>query len=94
MYVGKKEMAVALIDELRALLIEELLLEEIEPEDILADEPLFGDGLGLDSIDALEIAVLLDRQYGIKITAEDNRNQAIFASLNSLAEFIAANRTK
>jgi len=87
-------MAVTLIDELRALLIEELLLEDIEPKDILADEPLFGDGLGLDSIDALEIAVLLDRQYGIKITAEDNRNQAIFASLNSLAEFIAANRTK
>lgn len=87
-------MAVTLIEELRALLIEELLLEDIEPEDILADEPLFGDGLGLDSIDALEIAVLLDRQYGIKITAEDNRNQAIFASLNSLAEFIAANRTK
>jgi acyl carrier protein len=89
-----KKMAVTLIDELRALLIEELLLEDIEPEDILADEPLFGDGLGLDSIDALEIAVLLDRQYGIKITAEDNRNQAIFASLNSLADFIAANRTK
>jgi acyl carrier protein len=87
-------MAVTLIDELRALLIEELLLEDIEPEDILADEPLFGDGLGLDSIDALEIAVILDRQYGIKITAEDNRNQAIFASLNSLAEFITANRTK
>jgi acyl carrier protein len=83
-----------LIDELRKLLIEELLLEDIEPEDILPDEPLFGDGLGLDSIDALEIAVLLDRQYGIKITAEDNRNQAIFASLNSLAEFISANRTK
>lgn len=83
-----------LIDELRLLLIEELLLEDIEPEDILADEPLFGEGLGLDSIDALEIAVLLDRQYGIKITAEDNRNQAIFASLSSLAEFIAANRTK
>jgi acyl carrier protein len=87
-------MAGTLIDELRVLLIEELLLEDIEPEDILADEPLFGEGLGLDSIDALEIAVLLDRQYGIKITAEDNRNQAIFASLNSLAEFIAANRTK
>jgi len=87
-------MAGTLIDELRILLIEELLLEDIEPEDILADEPLFGNGLGLDSIDALEIAVLLDRQYGIKITAEDNRNHAIFASLNSLAEFIAANRTK
>ncbi|NOT84280.1 MAG: acyl carrier protein, partial [Methylococcaceae bacterium] len=46
------------------------------------------------SIDALEIAVLLDREYGIKITSDDNRNQAIFESLNSLATFIAANRTK
>lgn len=87
-------MSGTLIDELRTLLIEELLLEDIEPEDIVPDEPLFGDGLGLDSIDALEIAVLLDRQYGIKITADDNRNQTIFASLNSLAEFIAINRTQ
>jgi acyl carrier protein len=87
-------MTETLINELRSLLVEELLLEDIEPEDIHPDEPLFGEGLGLDSIDALEIAVLLDRRYGIKITAEDNRNQAIFASLSSLAEFIAANRTK
>jgi acyl carrier protein len=87
-------MAGTLTDELKELLINELLLEDIVPEDILPDEPLFGEGLGLDSIDALEIAVLLDRQYGIKITAEDNRNQSIFASLTSLAEFIAANRTK
>ena len=87
-------MAGTLVDELKSLLIEELLLEDISPSDILPDEPLFGEGLGLDSIDALEIAVLLDRQYGIKITAEDNRNQAIFASLNSLAEFISANRSK
>ncbi|NOT10553.1 MAG: acyl carrier protein [Methylococcaceae bacterium] len=87
-------MAGTLVDELKTLLIEELLLEDISPDDILPDDPLFGEGLGLDSIDALEIAVLLDRQYGIKITAEDNRNQAIFASLNSLAEFISANRTK
>ena len=87
-------MAGTLIDELRSLLVEELMLEDVDPADILPDDPLFGEGLGLDSIDALEIAVLLDRQYVIKITAEDNRNQAIFASLNSLAEFIAANRTK
>jgi acyl carrier protein len=87
-------MSETLINELKSLLIEELLLEDIVADDILPDEPLFGEGLGLDSIDALEIAVLLDRQYGIKITAEDNRNQAIFASLNSLAEFVAANRTK
>lgn len=87
-------MSDALITELKTLLIEGLHLEDVEPEEIVVDEPLFGDGLGLDSIDALEIAVLLDRQYGIKITSEDDRNQQIFASLNSLAEFITENRTK
>lgn len=84
----------SLIAELKTLLIEGLLLEDVTPETIDPDEPLFGEGLGLDSIDALEIAVLLDRQYGVKITSEDNRNQEIFASLNSLAAFISANRTK
>ncbi len=84
----------SLITELKTLLIEGLLLEDITPETIDPDEPLFGEGLGLDSIDALEIAVLLDRQYGVKITSEDNRNQEIFASLNSLAAFISVNRTK
>lgn len=87
-------MADSLIPELKTLLIEGLLLEDITPEAIDPDEPLFGEGLGLDSIDALEIAVLLDREYGVKITSEDNRNQEIFASLNSLAEFIATHRTK
>ncbi|NOQ34980.1 MAG: acyl carrier protein [Methylococcaceae bacterium] len=87
-------MSDVLITELKTLLIEGLHLEDVEPEEIVVEEPLFGDGLGLDSIDALEIAVLLDRQYGIKITSEDDRNQQIFASLNSLATFITENRTK
>jgi acyl carrier protein len=87
-------MAGTLISELKTLLIDGLHLEDIQPEDILPDEPLFGDGLGLDSIDALEIAVLLDREYGIKITSDDNRSQAIFASLNALADFITINRTR
>ncbi|MDF1584158.1 MAG: phosphopantetheine-binding protein [Methyloprofundus sp.] len=87
-------MSQELIAELKTLFIEGLHLEDVSAEDIAADEPLFGEGLGLDSIDALEIAVLLDRQYGVKITSEDERNQAIFASLNSLAEFVAENRSK
>lgn len=87
-------MSQELLAELKALFIEGLHLEDVSAEDIVADEPLFGEGLGLDSIDALEIAVLLDRQYGVKITSEDDRNQAIFASLNSLAEFVTENRTK
>ncbi|SHE22035.1 phosphopantetheine-binding protein [methanotrophic endosymbiont of Bathymodiolus puteoserpentis (Logatchev)] len=87
-------MSQELVAELKTLFIDGLHLEDISAEDIGADEPLFGEGLGLDSIDALEIAVLLDRQYGVKITSEDDRNQAIFASLNSLAEFVTENRSK
>lgn len=87
-------MSEKLINELKTLLIEGLHLEDIEPDEIIVDEPLFGEGLGLDSIDALEIAVLLDRQYGIKITSEDDKNEAIFTSLNSLAKFINENRDK
>ncbi len=87
-------MSQALIAELKTLIIEGLHLEDMSAEEIMPEEPLFGEGLGLDSIDALEIAVLLDRKYGVKITSEDDRNQAIFASLNSLAEFVAENRSK
>ena len=87
-------MADELISEMKALLIDGLHLEDIEAVDIDSDAPLFGEGLGLDSIDALEIAVLLDRKYGVRITSEDDRNQEIFASLNSLVDFVASNRTK
>lgn len=87
-------MSETLINELKTLLIEGLHLEDIEADEIDVEEPLFGDGLGLDSIDALEIAVLLDRQYGVKITSEDDKNREIFASLTALANFISENRTK
>ena len=81
-----------LVNELKTLLIEGLHLEDIEPDDIDLDEPLFGEGLGLDSIDALEISVLLDRKYGVRIASGDDRNPEIFASLQSLSDFVAANR--
>ena len=87
-------MSQQLVAELKTLFIEGLHLEDVTAEEIIPDEPLFGEGLGLDSIDALEIAVLLDRKYGVKITSEDDRNQEIFTSLNSLAEFVMENRTK
>jgi acyl carrier protein len=83
-----------LTEELKALLIEGLHLEDIKPDDIDNEAPLFGEGLGLDSIDALEIAVLLDRKYGVRITSGDDRNPETFASLSALAKFVAANRTK
>jgi acyl carrier protein len=69
-------------------------LEDISPDDIDEAAPLFRDGLGLDSIDALELSVIIDRQYGIKIKAEDERNAEIFSSLNALAAFISENRTR
>ncbi len=80
--------------ELKALLVNELNLEDISPDDIDEAAPLFRDGLGLDSIDALELSVIIDRQYGIKIKAEDERNAEIFSSLNALAAFISENRTR
>lgn len=83
-----------LLEELKELLIDGLHLEDIEPGDIALDEPLFGEGLGLDSIDALEIAVLLDRKYGVRITSGDDKNPEIFASIKALVEFIAKNRTR
>ena len=81
-------------DELKTLLISELNLEDVTPDSIDSAAPLFHDGLGLDSIDALELAVILDKKYGIKIQASDERNQQIFSSLNALAEFIGENRSR
>jgi acyl carrier protein len=87
-------MSEQLISELKELIIGGLHLEDVKPDDIGLDEPLFGEGLGLDSIDALEMSVLLDRQYGVKITSGDDRNPEIFASLQALADFVAAERTQ
>ncbi len=83
-----------LISQLKTMLIEGLRLEDIMPDDLSPDASLFDGGLGLDSIDALEIGVMLDRQYGVKITSGDERNNQIFASLRSLAEFVAEHRTR
>lgn len=76
-----------LIQKLKVEIIEVLNLEEMEPDDIETDAPLFGDGLGLDSIDALELIVLLEKNYGIKI--EDPKDgRKIFYSVRTMAEFI------
>lgn len=80
-----------LIEKLKQQLIAELNLEEITPADIAADAPLFGDGLGLDSIDALEIILILEREYGIKIQ-NPSEGKEIFYSVRTLAEFIQANQ--
>jgi acyl carrier protein len=77
--------------ELKALIIETLKLEEISPESIVDEQPLFGEGLGLDSIDALELTVALERRYRLSIADEEVGRRA-FASLASLAAFVAENR--
>lgn len=81
-----------MIEELKSLIISELNLEDVLAQDIDADAPLFGEGLGLDSIDALELAVIMDKKYGIKIKSGDDRNSDIFSTLRALAEFIENNR--
>lgn len=82
-----------LIEQLKVQIIKQLNLEDIEPEDIDPDDPLFGNGLGLDSIDALELIVLLEKEYGIKIENPKD-GQKIFFSLNTMAEFITEFRKK
>lgn len=80
-----------LIEKLKQQLIEELNLEEITPADIDTDAPLFGEGLGLDSIDALEIMLILERNYGIKIQ-NPSEGKEIFYSIRTLANYIQANQ--
>lgn len=82
-----------LIYNLKNQIIDALNLEEISPEDIDNDAPLFGDGLGLDSIDALELIVILDKFYGIKL-ANPAAGKEIFKSISSIADYISKNRTK
>jgi len=80
-----------LIQKLKIQVIEQLNLEDIEPSDIDENEPLFGEGLGLDSIDALELIVLMEKEYGIKIQDAEKRRQ-IFTSIKAMAEFIQENK--
>ncbi len=79
--------------EIAALLVEGLNLT-VDANEIRPTDPLFGEGLGLDSIDALEMALLLQNQYGVTIKQGDVDNVKIFASLRSLGEFVTANRLK
>lgn len=78
---------------LKKQIIEALSLEEMAPEDITDDGALFGDGLGLDSIDALELIVLMEKHYGIRLN-NPAEGKAILTSVNSMADYIAKNRTK
>lgn len=78
---------------LKKQIIEELNLEDIKPEDIDDNAPLFGDGLGLDSIDALELVVLMEKYHGVKIT-DENVGKRVLASINNMAEYISEENAK
>jgi acyl carrier protein len=82
-----------LVLELKNEIIESLNLEDVKPEDIDANAPLFGSGLGLDSIDALELIVLMEKKYGIKLK-DPQKGKEVFESVNVMADFITKNRTK
>lgn len=78
--------------ELKQLIIEALFLEDVTPSDIEDDAPLFGDGLGLDSIDALELGLAIKNRYKVTIDAESEETRKHFSSVSSLVRFIQAAR--
>jgi acyl carrier protein len=77
-----------LVREIKELIIEALMLQDMSPDDIDAQAPLLVEGLGLDSIDVLELAMAINKRYGVKTKADDAQNRHIFASVNNLASFI------
>ena len=80
--------------ELKKLIVETLALEDTAPDEIENDAPLFGEGLGLDSIDALEIAMVLEERYGVTLDDDPEANQRVFESVRSLAAFVAESRVR
>ena len=83
----------AIVQELAGLIATELNLD-VPPADIAPEAPLYGEGLGLDSIDILELALVVSRRYGVRLRSDHADNAVIFGSLSNLARFIAQNRTK
>ncbi|MFN3405236.1 MAG: phosphopantetheine-binding protein [Cytophagaceae bacterium] len=80
-----------LINQLKGQIIKSLKLEDVKPEDIDPSAPLFGEGLGLDSIDALELIVLLEKEYGLRVESPTAARK-IFSSVKSMAEYITENK--
>jgi acyl carrier protein len=83
----------ALLQELAGLIVTELNLD-VAPGDIAPQAPLYGEGLGLDSIDILELSLVVSRRYGVRLRSDHEDNAVIFGSLSNLARYIAQNRTK
>lgn len=84
----------SLKNEIKEVIIASLQLEDIKPENIKDEEPLFGEGLGLDSIDALELGVALKKKFGVKFSSESEESKKHFASVNALAEYISSEKAK
>lgn len=78
--------------EIKELIVESLKLEDVTPASIDSEAPLFIEGLGLDSIDALELAAAIRQKYGVRARANDAQNRKIFASVRSLAAYVAESR--
>lgn len=78
--------------EVAQLIVESLNLEEVDPAGIEPDAPLFREGLGLDSIDALELALAISKKYGFKLRSDDENNKEVFSSLRALARHVERHR--
>lgn len=87
------EAVAALLPEVAELIVSGLNLD-VAPDEIEADAPLFGDGLGLDSIDVLEIALVISKRYGFQLRSDNEDNLRIFSSLRALTTYVASQRTK
>ncbi len=83
-------MAESLEDRLKNLIVESLALEDVDPAEINTEEALFVEGLGLDSIDALELALAIQEEFGVVTSPDDERNRELFFSVKTLADFIRA----
>jgi acyl carrier protein len=84
--------AESLHQEIKSLIVDTLMLEEVTADEIDTDAPLFVEGLGLDSIDSLELAMELEERYGVTLEEDPEQNQAIFQSVRSLASFVMESR--
>lgn len=79
--------------EMKRLIVEALMLDHVTPEEIDADGALFGDGLGLDSVDALELAMAIERRFGVRIKAKDEGTREVFRSVRTLSEHVRKERS-
>jgi acyl carrier protein len=80
--------------ELATLIVGELNLEDVAIEDVTAETPLYGEGFGLDSIDILEIALLISKKYGFELRSDNPDNEKIYATLGALSAYVEAHRTR